>query len=828
MIVLGALLSITSAPAFAVLGHARLSFSPFGSFARATRLAIDQANGNVFVADSNSNNVRVFNAEGGTPTGGIPSELTGVQTPAGSFANSGEYLAPGIAVDNACQQQGLTGAACASFDSSNGNIYVSDLEHNVVDKFRVNGSNEYEYVCQFTGFGFVGSACLKNEPSVQATPTEVTFSRPDGVAVDREGDVYISDHQSQAIYEYNSKDEDERKIQFDEVGVLGGIGVPEHPGDVALDSTGNMYVMGSEGESGLYKLKRGSFTGVIESSEAWIRNPAEPHPFGLAFDQIGGLLFVATEDYSDDHFLVSEYDQSGEVLSSFDPESLGISVNIRRGIAVNETTGEKASGNVYVVSADGKSVDVFTSLVLLASATTGGVVSDGRTSAPVEGTVNPESKTIEAGCEVEYGTTTAYGSKVPCSPASVGTGETPVPATAVLSGLLASTVYHYRVVATNANGANPGPDASFETLPSVEGVVTGEARELSQTSALLTGSLKPNGVDAHYYFQYGETTAYGSTVPVPPGDDAGTVAEKHAEVPVEGLTANTAYHYRLVATNELGTTYGGDEVLVTLPNEPVVMSETASGIFPQSALLSAIVNPETANTTYHFIYGLTEAYGSSAPASDLTLGTGTQGLQALFTIEGLQPDTTYHYAIVATNHGGSRIGPDRTFTTSIAALPEVVTGVPVEVSANSATLTGSVNPEGVPTVYEFDLGTDTTYGSRVFGEAGSSSVPVGVSVGVQGLQAGTAYHYRLVASNVYGTVYGADQTLITPGFPTALLIAPTVSPLIATPAFTPPSIAGAITVGGKVPKAKPKTKTKAKRRKARKAAPAHAKKGSRR
>ena len=114
---------------------------------------------------------------------------------------------------------------------------------NVVDKFIVNGAMEYEYVCQFTGFGFVGSACLKNEPSVQGSPTEVAFDRPDGVTVDREGDVYISDIESKAIYEFNSAGEDVQRISVPEN--------VERPGDIALDSSGDIYVAAAEPEEGL-------------------------------------------------------------------------------------------------------------------------------------------------------------------------------------------------------------------------------------------------------------------------------------------------------------------------------------------------------------------------------------------------------------------------------------------------------------------------------------------------------------------------------------------------------------------------------------------------
>src|SRR5205807_8777779 len=83
------------------------------------------------------------------------------------------------------------------------------------------------------------------------------------------------------------------------------------------------------------------------------------------------------------------------------------------------------------------------------------------TSATLNARVNPNNEEV-TDCHFEYGTSTAYGSSVPCS-SLPGSGETPVPVSARLSTLSQSTTYHARVVATNATGTSVGRDVMFTT-----------------------------------------------------------------------------------------------------------------------------------------------------------------------------------------------------------------------------------------------------------------------------------------------------------------------------------------------------------------------------
>jgi streptogramin lyase len=98
------------------------------------------------------------------------------------------------------------------------------------------------------------------------------------------------------------------------------------------------------------------------------------------------------------------------------------------------------------------------------------------------------------------------------------------------------------------------------TLPPVLKGMT--ADRLATSAARLRASVRPNSQATDYQFQYGKTTAYGATTPLTylgNGYDAVTATGL-----IEGLEAATDYHFRVVATNDSGTSYGPDRIFRTL------------------------------------------------------------------------------------------------------------------------------------------------------------------------------------------------------------------------------------------------------------------------
>jgi hypothetical protein len=169
------------------------------------------------------------------------------------------------------------------------------------------------------------------------------------------------------------------------------------------------------------------------------------------------------------------------------------------------------------------------------------------------------------------------------------------------------------------------------------------------------------------------------------------------------------------------------------------------------------------------------------PVPDASIGSGYGNVVVGEELTGLQPGTTYHFRVVATNATsppGGTPGSDQTFTTPPPEPPVLSTGQAVGVAQNTATLTGTLDTQGFQTMYEFDIGTDTGYGTRIFGNAGSEPGTHTFTVTLQGLMPGTTYHYRIAATNTFGTVYGVDVTFTTSTYPSATLTAPVSEPFV--------------------------------------------------
>jgi hypothetical protein len=114
-----------------------------------------------------------------------------------------------------------------------------------------------------------------------------------------------------------------------------------------------------------------------------------------------------------------------------------------------------------------------------------------------------------------------------------------------------------------------------------------------------------------------------------------------------------------------------------------------------------------------------------------------------------------------------------------AVTPTVSTGGAKSITFDSATLNGSVNPNGSDTSYYFQYGLTRSYGGQsAIADAGGGTSGVKVSLPITGLQPLSLYHFRLVGVNRAGATIGNDQTLLTTRVPLSLAILASPNPVL--------------------------------------------------
>ncbi len=192
---------------------------------------------------------------------------------------------------------------------------------------------------------------------------------------------------------------------------------------------------------------------------------------------------------------------------------------------------------------------------------------------------------------------------------------------------------------------------------------------IGNTGATVTAQIGTDGLDTKYYFQYGETTAYGATIPEPAGDAGSGAEPATVEAKLTGLKPSTHYHFRAVAVNEAGEpVVGSDQGFTTLP--PLAISdETAMSVASASATLHAEINPLGSDTHYYFEYGSSSCTDNPGTcqivpsATGVDIGSGKVNQSADVNLEGLTPNTTYYFRVVATNVLGTVAEATESFTT---------------------------------------------------------------------------------------------------------------------------------------------------------------------
>jgi hypothetical protein len=348
------------------------------------------------------------------------------------------------------------------------------------------------------------------------------------------------------------------------------------------------------------------------------------------------------------------------------------------------------------------------------------------------------------------------------------------------------------------------------------------ASHVTQHEATLEAQINPQGSETGYEIWVWPGCSAGACERLPPrvvakAADIGdgyegrvVIAEVHGLEP--GVSNN---EYWVVASNAVGSTESPHESFAT-PPEPSIEGESVSYVTHNDATLEARINPEglpdgvdyqfqVVKNTSEYLPELVCAemgvvqpvghdgcgdFGDTEPPGAIPLrhiSTSAEGKPVSLDLASvgvtLQPDTTYHYRVLAAESRNGEdgvtweapavIGTDHTFTTRPPSTPpsELVTGL-AEPTPSGYKLKGKLNPDGLPTTYYYEyIGSnevecldiepglercwhETAHVGPITGDTQQEVPPIEVT----GLTVGVTYYYRLVANNADGTVFGNEAT----------------------------------------------------------------------
>ena len=288
-------------------------------FAYPGGVAIDQS-GNLYIADHNNHTIRKVNTNGGVTT------LAGAAGVAGSLDGVGDAAR-------------FNGPTSVAVDGS-GNVFVADAGNTSIRKITAGG-----VVSTFAGIsGVAGSA--------DGVGASARFNRPQGVAVDSAGNVYVADSESQTI----------RKVTaagvvttlagaVDQKGSADGFGSAarfNRPYAIAVDGFGNVYVTDFDNATIRKITATGSVTTLagFAGQVGFIDGPGGEarfnEPYGVAVNGAG------------DVFVADTYNRAVRKISASGLVSTVSGTNSRfyypQGIAVDR------AGNLYVADGDNHGV----------------------------------------------------------------------------------------------------------------------------------------------------------------------------------------------------------------------------------------------------------------------------------------------------------------------------------------------------------------------------------------------------------------------------------------------------------------------------------------
>ena len=581
----------THAFALAFGGETSTPANPY-PLSNPTDVAVDETSGDVYVTDPNNHRVEKFDESGHllltfgddvneTSGGNVCTVESGDTCQAGSSgSSSGQFSDPSyLAVDN-------------SSGSGRGDVYVGDSATNLIQKFTPDGHI-------LTSWGEGG---------------QISISSLGGIGLNATGTLYALSTGQQMVYSFTSEGGSLNQFRTeDSYAIVYGVGLK-------VDKFGSLFNVGYEGITEHVPI--GTETPL--ATDGYLVTYNQPTS-GLAFDPTYGDLYEDTGSEINDYLLSPPTPRAAPLpIPACDPAKGPCPVADVFGSGDLDNSGglsvDGATGAIYVANTSAGDVAVFEDI--RPRVTTSNAEEVTGASATLTGTIEPSGRGNVGECRFDYGTDESYElGSLPCTPnpsANPPSTEfaTATKVTAQLSGLSEGTTYHFRVTASNAKATGLGVDRSFTTkaAPSIDGV---QSSDLSSTGALLEAKIDPYGSDATYHFEYGRTTEYGSTAPVPSADIGESFTDQSVALHLTDLTPSVVYHFRVVAENAFGTSYSEDQTFNFEPPEcpnSNVRQETGAEFLPDCRAYELVVPDKMGNATIFNSFILPAAPYATNPA----------------------------------------------------------------------------------------------------------------------------------------------------------------------------------------------------------------------
>ena len=495
-------------------------------------IAVDQSNGTLYVTDQGNRRVDVF-----SPTGAFEGAFGwGAASGADAFefcAYPSPCSAPNT-IGAAAGQAGKFGSAIGypAVDPSAHDIYVADRTNRRIDVFTPTFTGGLVTAVGFLrGFGWdvssvsgaafevCSGADCKAPGTVGTDPGRFGSSSPTEVGVDSSGNVYALDAANNRVQKFDATPSPvAASFGSVELSLSANFGSGALR-DLAVDATtGDIVVAGSRSaESGKVGTVQLSPAGVFVDRGLGLAATASTG-VGLAGDALGGNLYVASN-----------------------------TIGNHRVSVLNDTT-----PTIDPVTAFGATTATFTGTVV--------------------------SKAFDVTYRFEYSTDGETWLTTPGADVDAGTAPGGIGVSRSVTGLTGSQPYRVRLVATRplGGGTSVSAEVMFTTSPAAPAVSATKAFPVTSTSATLAALVDPQNEATNYRFEYGSADCSSNPcarVPLEGGEVGSGSGSRLVDAEISGLLPGVQYHFRVVATNDTGTTAGPDTTFRTYPESPPSLAD---------------------------------------------------------------------------------------------------------------------------------------------------------------------------------------------------------------------------------------------------------------